>query len=105
MWVGGQRYSSPTLPPAQSQFRLYRRLGGPQDRDSIAGPSSPQRVAIPLSYLIHVYRYVSRVVITHHAVQVLRYGISLSPPANHQQMDLPQSGSRFDIWLIEWLGW
>ena len=46
------------LPPGKTQYTLYRRLGGPQDRseqvrkisphqDSISGPSSPQAVAIP----------------------------------------------------------
>ena len=46
------------LPPGKTRYPLYRRLGGPQGRsglvrkisphrDSIAGPSSPQAVAIP----------------------------------------------------------
>jgi len=56
--VGGQRHAPAALPPGKTRYPLYRRLGGSQgqsDRcgksrphwDSIPGPSSPQRVAIP----------------------------------------------------------
>jgi hypothetical protein len=50
--VGGQSHAPATLPPGKTQYPLYRRLGGPQNRyerlrkisthqDSTAGPSSP----------------------------------------------------------------
>ena len=56
--VGGQRDVPAALPPGKTRFPLCRRLGGPQGRsgrvrkvsshrDSIPGPSSPWRVAIP----------------------------------------------------------
>ena len=56
--VGGQRHAPAALPPGKTRYLLYRRMGGPQGRsglvqkisphrDSIPGPFSPQRVAIP----------------------------------------------------------
>ena len=50
--VGGQRHAPATLPPGNTRYPLYRKLGGPQGRsgrlrkiwphqDSIPGPSSP----------------------------------------------------------------
>jgi len=56
--MGGQRHAPAALPPGKTRYALYRRLGGPQGRscwweksrshrDSISGPSSPYRVAIP----------------------------------------------------------
>ena len=56
--MGGQRHAPAALPPGMTRYPLYRRLGGPRagldgcwksrpHRDSIPGPSSPQRVAIP----------------------------------------------------------
>jgi hypothetical protein len=54
--VDGGEWSTPHpghfTPRKETQCPLYRREGGPQDRsrrlqDSIPGPSSPKRVAIP----------------------------------------------------------
>ena len=56
--VGGQRHAPAALPLGKTWYPLYRRLGKSQGRcgrvrkirphqDSIPGPSSPQRVAIP----------------------------------------------------------
>ena len=57
--VGGQRHAPAALPPGKTRYPMYRRLGGaqgrsgrvrkisPHHRDSIPGPSSPQRVTIP----------------------------------------------------------
>jgi hypothetical protein len=52
--VGGERSVPATLPPVVTRYPLCRRVGGPQDLgnlapllDSIPGPSSPQRAAIP----------------------------------------------------------
>ena len=56
MSVGGHRHDPVTLTPGKTRYPLYRRLGGPRGsldaygksrlhQDSIAGPSSPLRVA------------------------------------------------------------
>ena len=57
--VGGQNHVPAALPQGKTRYPLYRRLGGPQGRsgqvrkislphrDSIPGPSSPRRFAIP----------------------------------------------------------
>jgi hypothetical protein len=59
MGVDGQLHDPAALPPGkETRYSLYRRLGGPQGRsglvwkisppwDSIPGPSSLKRVAIP----------------------------------------------------------
>ena len=53
--VGGQSHAPAALPPGKARYPIYRRLCGPQGRceksrpyrDSIPGPPSPWRVAIP----------------------------------------------------------
>ena len=60
MGVGAQRHASGALPQGKTRYPFYRRLSGPQGRservrriltphrDSVPGPSSPLRVAIPI---------------------------------------------------------
>jgi len=57
--VGGQSHALVALSPVKTRYPLYRRLGGTMGwsgrvqkislphRDSIPGPSNPQRVAMP----------------------------------------------------------
>jgi len=39
--VGGQRHAPAALPPGKTQYPLYRRLGGPQDRSGGVQNISP----------------------------------------------------------------
>jgi hypothetical protein len=41
MGVGGQRHASAALPPVQTRYPLYRRLGGPQGRSGRVRKISP----------------------------------------------------------------
>ena len=41
IWGGGQRHAPAALPPVKTRYRLYRRLGGPQDRSGLVRKISP----------------------------------------------------------------
>jgi hypothetical protein len=41
MWVGGQYHAQTDLPPGKTQYKLYRRLGGPQGRTGLVRKISP----------------------------------------------------------------
>ena len=41
MGMGGQRHAPATLPPGNTRYPLYRRLGGPQGRSGRARKISP----------------------------------------------------------------
>ena len=41
MDVGGQRHAPAALPPGQTRYPLYRRLGGPQGRSGRVRKISP----------------------------------------------------------------
>jgi hypothetical protein len=41
MGVGGQRHALAALPPGETRYRLYRRLGGPQSRSGRVRKISP----------------------------------------------------------------
>jgi hypothetical protein len=41
MWVGGQRHAPAALPPGNTRYQLYRRLGGPQGRSGRVRKISP----------------------------------------------------------------
>jgi hypothetical protein len=48
MGVGGQRHAPAILPPGDTRYRLYRRLGGPQGRSGRVRKISPlQQDSIP----------------------------------------------------------
>jgi len=40
-WLGGQRHAPAALPPGKTQYPLYRRLSGPQERSGRARKISP----------------------------------------------------------------
>ena len=40
--VGGQRHAPAALPPGETRYPLYRRLGGPQGRSGRVRKISPQ---------------------------------------------------------------
>jgi hypothetical protein len=47
MGVGGQRHTPAALPPGQTRYPLYRRLGGPQSRSGWVRKSRRDRNWIP----------------------------------------------------------
>jgi hypothetical protein len=40
--VGGKRHAPAALPPGQTRYQLYRRLGGPEGRSGRVQKISPQ---------------------------------------------------------------
>ena len=62
MGVGGQRHASAALPPGQTRYRLYRRLGGPQGRSGRVRKMSPPQGFDPRTVQPVAIRYTDRVI-------------------------------------------
>jgi hypothetical protein len=45
--VGSQHHAPAALPPGNTRYPLYRRLGGPQGRSDVCEKSRPYRDSIP----------------------------------------------------------
>ena len=57
MWVCGQRHAPAALPPGQTWYPLYRRLGGPQRRSGWVRKISPPQGLNPQTVQPVAWRY------------------------------------------------
>ena len=96
--VGGQRHAPDVSPLGMTRYPLYKSLGGPQGRsrrlrkisphwESIPGPYSPQRVAIPTALSrpteqVHKLFKISPPCSTHMAIIRTQKSVSLERECN-----------------------
>ena len=119
--VGCQCHAPAALPQGKTWYPLYRSMGGPQgqspNRNSIPGPSSPQRVAIPTELsrrqFIHAFPKSLFYKCRQHSTWPNSWPvIQVSPITTHRKSCTNTSGEEVDEWVKSgwrsnktWLGW